>query len=264
MKVGDIVSKLDEWFPSSLAEEWDNVGLLLGDRIAKVERIMTCLTVTPASAAEAVRRGVDLVVAHHPILFRGTKRLVADGPNGTVYQLARAGSAVYSPHTAFDSAFEGINAQIAARLQLVDSQAMRLDKPPSEFDTKVGTGRWGSLPTAMRLDELVHLVGETLGSPHMRFVGAPEKRVKTVAVACGAAAEMLADATRLGCDAFLTGEARFHDCLAAEADGVSLVLAGHYATERFALERLAERMAHEWQNLDIWASQEERDPIRRL
>ncbi len=94
----------------SLAAEWDNVGLLMGDPSAPVNKIMTCLTVTPESAGEAVETGVSLIVSHHPILFRPAKRLTAATAEGRMLLcLAQAGVAVYSPHTAFDNCVGGIN-----------------------------------------------------------------------------------------------------------------------------------------------------------
>src|SRR5262249_35252502 len=112
--------------PLKLAADWDNVGLLLGDPAAEVGRVMTCLTVTPQSAAEAVEAEADLIVTHHPILFRAVQRLTADTPEGRMLlALAKAGIAVYSPHTAFDNADGGINDILAGRLGLRDVRPLR-------------------------------------------------------------------------------------------------------------------------------------------
>jgi dinuclear metal center YbgI/SA1388 family protein len=124
--VADIAAYLDEFAPPELAAEWDNVGLLLGDPASPVERIMTCLTVTPETVAEAVAAQVHLLVTHHPILFRPTKRLTARRPDDAlVLALARAGIAVYSPHTAFDNTRGGINDMLARRLGLTQVAALR-------------------------------------------------------------------------------------------------------------------------------------------
>src|SRR3954454_7923737 len=103
--VGTVIDHLGRLAPPRLAADWDNVGLLLGERGAAVERVMTCLTLTPETAAEAVGSGVHLLVTHHPILFRAVKRLNdATAEGRALLALARAGVAVYSPHTAFDNA----------------------------------------------------------------------------------------------------------------------------------------------------------------
>src|SRR5216683_240237 len=98
-----ILDYLEQFAPLSLAAEWDNVGLLLGDRSAPIQRVMTCLTVTPETAAEAVDENAQLIVTHHPILFRPIQRLTSATPEGRMLlALAKAGVAVYSPHTASD------------------------------------------------------------------------------------------------------------------------------------------------------------------
>src|SRR5687767_10098123 len=103
--VAAIIEELERLAPLSLAADWDNVGLLLGDRNAEVRRVMTCLTVTSESATEAIEGGAQLIVTHHPVLFRAVKRLTTDNPEGRILcALLRAGVAVFSAHTAFDDA----------------------------------------------------------------------------------------------------------------------------------------------------------------
>jgi dinuclear metal center YbgI/SA1388 family protein len=129
--VAAVIAFLEELAPPDLAAGWDNVGLLLGDRDARVRRIMTCLTVTPESAAEAVEAKAQLIVTHHPVLFRPVKRLTAADPEGrTLLSLARAGVAVYSPHTAYDNARGGINDAIAGALGLTDVAPLRRGEGP--------------------------------------------------------------------------------------------------------------------------------------
>ena len=124
--VADLTTWLEQFAPSRLAERWDNVGLLWGDPGAVVERVMTCLTVTPATAAEAIREQAALIISHHPILFRETKRIRADLPEtGHLWQLARAGIAIASPHTAFDNTRDGINDILCQRLGLAEVAPLR-------------------------------------------------------------------------------------------------------------------------------------------
>ena len=124
--VAELVQWLEDFAPSRLAEPWDNVGLLWGDPAASVGRLMTCLTVTRITAAEAVAEQADLIVSHHPVLFREVKRIRADLPvTAPLWILARAGIAVASPHTAFDSTAGGINDGLCRRLGLVDVAPLR-------------------------------------------------------------------------------------------------------------------------------------------
>ncbi len=126
-----VIDHLEKLAPPGLAADWDNVGLLLGDRAASVTRIMTCLTVTPESAGEAIERKADLIVTHHPILFRAVKRLTGDSVEGRMLlALIQSGVAVYSPHTAFDNAAAGINDLLARKLGLVEVGPLRAFPSP--------------------------------------------------------------------------------------------------------------------------------------
>ena len=140
--VSDIVARLESFAPSSLAEDWDNVGLLWGDQAASIDRIMTCLTVTPTTVEEAVSESVGLIVSHHPAPFRPLQRLISrpdDSQGRSLWALARAGIAVASPHTAFDNAVGGINDLLAERLGLVEVGPLRPARPVGDFKLVVFT-----------------------------------------------------------------------------------------------------------------------------
>jgi dinuclear metal center YbgI/SA1388 family protein len=124
--VAGVIDYLDQFAPTKLAAEWDNVGLLLGDRSAAVQKVMTCLTVTPESSAEAIEAGVQLIVTHHPILFRPVQRLTGDAPEGRMLlALIKANVAVYCPHTAFDNTQGGINELLGQKLGLKNMAPLR-------------------------------------------------------------------------------------------------------------------------------------------
>ena len=246
--------------PRALAEEWDNVGLLVGRRAARIERVMTCLTITPASAAEAIREKAGLVVAHHPLPFQPLKRLTDDAtPGRLLLDLIGADVAVYSPHTAFDSAELGINQQLAEGLGLESIEPLM---PALEEISNLGSGRRGELPAKAELAEVAAKLKAFLGIDAVRAVG--EGAVKRVAVACGSGGSFLSKARLAGCDVLVTGETSFHTCLEAEATGISLLLVGHYASERFGVERLAEALGNEFADLSVWASGDEADPLHTL
>jgi len=138
--VAELVQWLEDFAPSRLAEPWDNGGLLWGDPTAMVGRVMTCLTVTRISASEAVAELAGLIVSHHPILFREVKRIRADLPaTAPLWMLARAGIAVASPHTAFDSTAGGINDGLCRRLGLVDVTPLRPLAAPASYKIVVFT-----------------------------------------------------------------------------------------------------------------------------
>jgi dinuclear metal center YbgI/SA1388 family protein len=358
----EVIKFLEEAAPPGLAAEWDNTGLLLGNRIAEVTRVMTCLTVTPETAAEAIEAAAQLIVTHHPILFRAVKRLTADSREGEMLLgLVRAGVSVYSPHTAFDDAAGGINEQLGEKLGLADLRPLRPRESNREFKvvvfvpesdlaavsdaifaagagnignysqcsfrvagtgtffgseetnptvgskgrreevqewqleavcpqsslhrviqairkahsyeepafdiyplhpgtSRTGQGRIGVLAQPVRLAELARTAKEQLKARQIQLVGDPGRLVKSVAIACGAGGEFLTDAIRVAAEVLLTGEMRFHDYLAARAEGLSLLLPGHYATERLGVEHLAARIQAKWPAIHSWASRKETDP----
>jgi dinuclear metal center YbgI/SA1388 family protein len=260
--VADLCAFLDAFAPPALAAEWDNVGLLVGDRTQKVERVMTCLTITPAAAAEAILEQADLIVTHHPLPFKPLKRLTADQPAGrTLLELIRAGVAIHSPHTAFDSAAAGINQQLAEGLSLTQVQPLQTEPG---LPSGLGSGRYGELRPQQSLGQLAARLKQFLKISGLHAVGNLTMPISRVAVACGSAGEFLDVAIERGCQVLVTGETRLHTCYEAEARGVALLLAGHYASERFGVERLAGVLASQFPALKIWASREERDPLAWL
>jgi dinuclear metal center YbgI/SA1388 family protein len=256
MKIAAIAEFLEQFAPPHLAEEWDNVGLLIGDRDREVHKMMTCLTITPESAEEAVGEGADLIIAHHPLPFAAVKRITAETVVGRLLlDLIAARIAVYSPHTAFDSAPQGINERLARGLGLHDIAPLRLHAEGG------GSGRFGTIESPLKLVELAAQIKHFLGIERLQFVGQAEQPVRKVAVACGAAGEFLPLAREHGCDCLIVGETRFHTCLEAEALGIGLLLPGHFASERFALDCLAGVLSENFPGLEIWPSRREKDPI---
>ncbi|MBI1310600.1 Nif3-like dinuclear metal center hexameric protein [bacterium] len=261
MTVSDIVNFLEGFAPPELAEDWDNTGLLVGADGDEVSSIMTCLTLTPDVAAEAIAKQASLIITHHPILFRGVQQITGRSSEGRMLlDLICAGIAVYSPHTSYDSAPDGINQQLAESLGLSDIKPLR---PLAECKTEpaIGSGRYGDLPEPTTLGELINRIKPIVGVEQTWFVGSLSRTINRVGIACGSAAEFLRDAAAFCCDVLLIGEARFHACLEARTLDIALILPGHYATERPAMENLATRLKSEFPSLTVWASEAESDPL---
>ena len=258
-KLSEICEFLDRLAPPELAEDWDNVGLLVGDADRDVRRVMTCLTVTPDSAAEAMEESADLVVSHHPLPFRPVRRITGDStPGRMLLDLIGARVAVYSAHTAFDSTGRGVNARLAEGLGLGDVAPLA---PHETLSGDLGGGRCGELAAAIPLIEAIANLKRFLGVEHVQVVGRMDRPVRRVAVACGAAGEFLTQAIAAKCDLFVTGETNFHTCLEAQARGIALVLTGHFASERFAVELLAGDLQPQFAELEVWASRREANPL---
>ncbi len=258
LRIQDILTSLEQQIPLDLAEPWDNVGLLWGDDQKEPRGIMTCLTLTEDVADEAISQGANLVVTHHPILFKAIKRLTTETAEGRMLlRLAQAEVCVYSPHTAFDSAREGINQQIAESLGLREIQPLR-----PRLNTTDGSGRMGQLAAPQPLANLLEQLKTICPAERYMYVGDPGLSCRKVAVACGAAGEFLTDAVAHGCHVLITGETRFHTCLEARTLDTALILVGHYASERPAVEKLAVTLQTLWPTIRVWASRTETDPIR--
>jgi dinuclear metal center YbgI/SA1388 family protein len=254
----DIALYLDQIAPPELAESWDNAGFLLGRRQTVVRRLLTCLTLTQPVAEEAVEWDARMIVTHHPILFRGTKRLTDESAEGRlVLTLAEAGIVVFSPHTRFDSSARGINHQIAESLGLRDILPMR----PSRMDSAIGAGRIGTLPAPVSRIEFLRRLQQQCRASYMEYSWGHQETVSRVAIACGAGSEFLEDAMRLGCDTFVTGEARFHSVLEGQAHGINLVLMGHFASEQPGVAALASVLATQFPSVQCRASGREVSPL---
>ena len=251
---------LDQQAPLGLSEPWDNTGLLLGDDRGQIRRVQTCLTLSSATAREAIERQADLVVCHHPLPLKPFSKITTATSTGKLlWDLARHSICVYSPHTAWDSAEMGINAMIAQRLGLKDvvplvaSQLRGLEH--------LGAGRLGRLKQPCSMHSFCQQVSRAI--PHCRMRGVDSaKSISTVAIACGSGGSLLEAAVRLGCDLFLTGEATYHACLEAESSGVSMLLIGHFASEHFAMVELADRIRRGFPEVECWCSESESDPVK--
>ncbi len=258
-RLNEICEFLDRAAPTQLAETWDNVGLLIGDPQAEVSRVMTCLTITPESAAEAVDENADLIVSHHPLPFQPLKKLTTETtPARLVWQLIRSGIAVYSPHTGFDSAANGINYMICERIGLHDIRPL---VAAENVEANVGSGRIGELPSPIDLAALIDLLKQRFSIDQLQYVGQLDQRIAAVGSACGSGGSLLEPAIATGCDALVTGEASFHTCLEARANRIAMVLLGHFHSERFAIESLADALQQQFGQLQVWPSANESDPV---
>lgn len=242
--VTDVVAELERRYPPSWAEEWDRVGLVLGEPTAPVRRVLCVVDVVPETVAEALAVGADMIVAHHPLLLRGVSSVAATTVKGRiVHQLIRAGVALYVAHTNADVASPGVSDALAARFGLTGLRPLQRPAIGSAaHGDDRGIGRIGELPRPMTLAELTRHAAAVLPVTAwgVRAAGDPGRMVRTLAVSGGSGDSFLGAATAAGVDAFLTSDLRHHP--ASEhlaADGPALIDAAHWATERPWLDDLA-------------------------
>ena len=259
--LADVTAALEDLAPLRLAAEWDAVGLLLGSRRPRVGRILTCLTLTGPVAREAIDTGVDLVVSHHPLPFRPVGRITDATPTGAILlDLAAAGIAVWSSHTAWDSAAGGINDQLAERCGL--SAVAPLVADP--VAPRAGFGRMGLAGEGTTLAALATRLARSLSATGPLLVGDGRAPVGRVGIVCGSGADGIGKAHEAGCDTFLTGELKLHEALHAAAIGMKVIAVGHHASERFSMPVLGERLAARVAGVECRSSVADVDPFTTL
>jgi dinuclear metal center YbgI/SA1388 family protein len=251
--------------PLELAAEWDNTGLLIeGPPKKTIAQIMVCIDLTHPVIDEAIAVKADTIVAYHPPIFSGVKRLTRrkSGQN-LLIRLIEAGITVWSPHTALDAAPDGLADW------LLNSVGDTTERAPIEpcaarpDDVNVGMGRQGRLSTPTSLDVLIPKLKTYLGLAHLRVAtaarhldGAPIKRVAV----CPGAGGSLFSQVRFA-DLLLTGEMRHHDVLNRVANGTSVILTDHTNTERGYLPILAGRI-QEALSVPVMVSAIDQDPLQ--
>ncbi|SNT51286.1 dinuclear metal center protein, YbgI/SA1388 family [Asanoa hainanensis] len=233
------VEALDDRYPPAWAEEWDRVGLVVGDPLAPVSRVLCVVDAVPETVAEARSAGADLIVAHHPLLMRGVSSVATTTYKGRiVHDLVKNDMALFTAHTNADVASPGVSDALAARLGLVDLRPL----VPSSVSPDVGTGRIGRLPVPRPLSALTEQAAAVLPPTAwgVRAAGDPDRVISTVAVCGGAGDSFLGAAAAAGVDAYLTADLRHHPASEAVAGGGPALLdAAHWATERPWLDDLA-------------------------
>ena len=368
-KISDILGIINKKYPFALAEEWDNVGLQLGDPATTVTRIMVALDPLPHVIAAALDQNCNLLITHHPLIFSPLRQITTSTSTGhSLLQAAQGGLALLAMHTNYDAASEGLNDLLAAKVGLQETRPLKVSRrdelaklvvfvpeeqlamvraallPHAEsignyqdcsFTTggegtflplegaqpaigaigkqeKVkeqrlelllrrdqlskairtlltvhpyeepafdcypllneappqGLGRVGTLSKPVPLSSLANSIGQQLECEAIRFVGAPERLIKKIALCSGSGASLLKDAVRAGADLLLTGDIKYHEAREAEAQGLALIDAGHFGTEilmvkavRDVLESALSTSGH---SVEIFCADCEQDPFKTI
>ena len=241
IQVKEVLAAMEELAPPALAEEWDNVGLLV-ENPGPVTGILTALDITPAVVEEARALGCNLVVSHHPVIFQPKKTLRWDDP---ACMLMARGMSGICMHTNLDAADPGVNHTLATLLGIQNQAAF------------IPCGRIGDLETTPAA--LAEQCRQVLGAAVKVVEGT--RPIHKVAVISGAGGSLLEDALAAGADALVTGEAAHHIALAAQAAGLTLVVAGHYATERPIARVVADYLSARFPELPVQVSAADKDPF---
>ncbi len=257
--IQDIISVLEAIAPPHLQESYDNAGLIVGDPKMPVNGVLFCLDSTEMIVDEAIALGCNLIVAHHPIVFRGLKRL--NGANyveRTVMQAIRRDVAIYAIHTNLDNVHrQGVNAKIAEKLRLQNTRIL-LPKPGVTPD--VGAGLVGELTEPLSELDFLQAVKTSFLAGCIRHTALLQKPVQRVAVCGGAGSFLLAEARRAGADAFVTADFKYHEFF--DADGQILIAdIGHYESEQFTVELLHDLVREKFATFALHCTKLNTNPV---
>ena len=250
MKFETLLATLRRFAPEETAIEGDPVGMLIESSSPDVRTVMVCLDATPHVVDVAVEEGAQLIIAHHPLIYHPLRRLERGDPVGAVVMsLVERGIGLYAMHTNWDLADGGINDVLAEQIGLTNVK--RLPGSPLLKLARIGELA-RPLPPETFLGEVADRLDCTgtsaLRDARLRDEG---KSIKRVGVCGGAGAELAADMIAAGMDAFVTADVRHHEFLAASAQGLLLVDAGHEATEAPGMQRLAKTLASNFPELYV-------------
>lgn len=252
--VNQVYEAMQAIAPLELAEHWDNPGLLV-DCGGQMHRVLAALDITPEVVAEAAAKQCEMIVSHHPVIFDPLKKI---GPQDVPFQLVQAGISAICMHTNLDAAEGGVNEVLAGIFGMRDWEVFA-----------DGCGRVGEVEP-ITVPELARKAQAVLGGRCNRPRSGPAvqvkfadtgRTVKRLAVISGAGGSMFEDALAVGADCLLTGEANHHAAIDAVRLGLSLVAAGHYATEFPVCAAIADRLRAAFPELEVRVSGENRDPF---
>lgn len=263
-----ILEFLEEWAPQSTKLEYDNVGLLVGDHKQHVRKILACLDVTEDVADEAAAAGADLIIAHHPLIFKKLSRITRSDMTGSlICKLIRNDISLIAAHTNLDAAPGGVSHVMAERLGLQGVQFLKEEIPAGDQgDASVGQNRQpagfgaiGSFPEPVSVEDFLSFVSDKLKCGGIRHSGSPES-IRKVAVCGGAGSFLAEEALRQQADAFVTSDLKYHDFF-TETGSFLLVDAGHYETEAHIIGTLCDRLQERFPGIGVLETKVNTNPV---
>ena len=224
MKVKDITGVLEEFAPLNIQESWDNSGLLIGSPEDDVTGVLLGFDCTAELIEEAIQKGCNMVVTHHPLIFRGLKKINADDPVGAaVMKAVKAGVAVYAAHTTADKVLAGVSGAMARRLGLKDIEILEKE------DENTGLGCIGNLPQPMTGIQALEHVRKAFGLKIIRYSRPLEQPFRKVALLGGSGGGDISSAIAAGAQLYITADISYHNFFTPE--GFMVMDIGHFESE---------------------------------
>lgn len=259
MKIKDVILTLERFAPLPLQESYDNAGLQVGLTDVKTSRVLLCLDVTEEVIAKAVELGCNLIVAHHPLLFRGVKCIAERNIVERCVRLAiKNDITLYAAHTNLDNVAGGVNDKMAEKLGLTETEFLQSNGVVAGKES--GSGLIGKLPNPSSPQDFLQLVKTTFGCESIQYAKSHKETIQRVAICGGAGEFLLQTAAQKEADAFITGEIGYHHFFGWERN-LWIVAAGHFETERYTVELLQEILQKEHPEVKFISYKESTSPI---
>ena len=238
MIIRDITDAIEQYAPLRLQEEWDNAGIQVGNPEADITGVLLCTDATEAVVSEAIDRGFNLVISHHPLIFRGLKKIMGRTPvERTVAMAIKHDITIYSAHTNMDSAWQGVSFRMADKIGMTGVTFLddnRVDPYGDGDSTQAGCGVIGDIEP-MTAREVLKRVKEAFEVGAVRYSGNADTMVTRVALCGGAGGFLLDKAVQLGAQLYVTADMRYHDFL-DNSQRIVVADIGHYESEHFTKE----------------------------
>ncbi len=248
MTCQEIISLLQEQSPEEFACDWDNVGLLVGDFEQEISKIYIALDATEEAIAEAVAEQADLLLTHHPMIFKGLKKVNTNDFTGKrVIKLIQNNLSYYAMHTNFD--VKGMAELAAQRMNLTDCQV--LEETCKSEQGPEGIGRVGFLSEERTLAACIGMVKQAFAVETVKVFGDLRQRVRRVAISPGSGKSVISHALKVGAELLITGDIDHHEGIDAVAQGLSVIDAGHYGIEKLFIPYMVEYLKDRTEGLEI-------------
>ena len=248
MECKKVIELLEKQSPKSYACDWDNVGLLVGREDKEIQKIYIALDATDEAIEEAIANGADMLLTHHPMIFKGMKRVTQEDFIGRrIIRLIQNDMVYYAMHTNFD--VMGMADLAADYLGISDTRVLEITSVSETGEE--GIGRYGSLKKEMTVRECCEEVKQAFSLENVKVFGDLERKVKTAAISPGSGKSVISNALKAGVDVLITGDIDHHEGIDAVAQNMTVIDAGHYGVEHIFIPYMEQYLKREAKELEI-------------
>ena len=248
MECKKVIELLEKQSPKSYACNWDNVGLLVGREDKEIQKIYIALDATDEAIEEAIANGADMLLTHHPMIFKGMKRVTQEDFIGRrIIRLIQNDMVYYAMHTNFD--VMGMADLAADYLGISDTRVLEITSVSETGEE--GIGRYGSLKKEMTVRECCEEVKQAFSLENVKVFGDLERKVKTAAISPGSGKSVISNALQAGVDVLITGDIDHHEGIDAVAQNMTVIDAGHYGVEHIFIPYMEQYLKREAKELEI-------------